>query len=250
MPFPRLALLAFLPLLAAGCSVPPPGQDVWDPEEPVNRRVHEFNKQVDKKLYRPVAKGYGAVVPPLVDRGISNLADHLSIPGEIVNSAIQLNFEDVTINTIRFLTNTVFGLGGLYDFATAAGMDENVDTDFGETLYVYGFPEGVYLELPFLGPRTERDTYGLVVDFFLDPVGSLLPSRYRKVTLPLYVADKIGDRNEFDEVISGILYGSEDSYVTARSIYLQNRRFELQGGKVDVDTLEDPYAILEDTDAN
>ena len=74
------------------------------------------------------------------------------------------------------------------------------------------------------------------------PVGSVLPSSARKVTVPLFVADKVGDRNEFDDVISGILYESEDSYSTARSLYLQNRRFKLQGGDVDIDDLEDPYA--------
>lgn len=244
MNFSRLSqLLVLLSVLAAaGCSTPPPGQSIFDPEEAANRKMHAFNKALDRHLVAPVARGYGAVVPTPVDRAVSNLANHLSIPGEIVNSTIQLNFEDVTINTIRFLTNTVFGLGGLFDFATAAGMDEDVDTDFGETLYVYGFPEGEYLELPAFGPRTEREAYGLVVDFFLDPVGTFLPSSARKVTVPLYVADKVGDRNEFDDAISGILYGSEDSYATARSIYLQNRRFKLQGGAVDLDNLEDPYA--------
>lgn len=242
----RLPLTFLSPLLVilalSACSQPPPGQDIWDPEEPANRRVHAFNKSLDRHLLAPVAKGYGAVVPGGVDRSVSNLANHLSIPGEIVNSTIQLDFEAVTINTIRFLTNTVFGLGGLFDFATAAGMEEDVDTDFGETLFKYGFPEGQYLEVPLFGPRTERETYGLVVDFFIDPVGTVLPSGARKVTVPLYIADKVGDRNEFDDVISGILYGSEDSYVTARSLYLQNRRFKLQGSAVDVDDLEDPYA--------
>lgn len=239
----RLFLLMLFPLVLAACSAAPPGHEgIWDPHEHANRKVHAFNKALDKQLVAPVAAGYGAVVPRGVDRSISNLANHLSIPGEIVNSTIQLNFEDVAINTIRFLTNTVFGLGGLFDFATAAGMDEDVDTDFGETLYVYGFPEGGIVEVPVFGPRTEREAYGLVIDAVLDPVGTFLPSRAEKVTIPLYVADKVGDRNEFDDAISGILYGSEDSYVTARSIYLQNRRFKLQGGTVQIDDLEDPYA--------
>ena len=95
--------------------------------------------------------------------------------------------------------------------------------------------------MPFYGPRTERETYGIVVDFFIDPVGNVLPSSARKVTFPLYIVDKIGDRHEYDDVINGILYESEDSYSTARSLYLQNRRFQL-GGQVDLNDLEDPYA--------
>ncbi|MEM7441319.1 MAG: VacJ family lipoprotein [Pseudomonadota bacterium] len=242
MPKGRSLIAVILLIGLSACSAPPDNREIWDPSERANRSVHNFNKAFDRQLYSPAARGYGRVVPRGVDRSISNLANHLSIPGEIVNSALQFNFEDVATNTIRFVTNTVFGLGGLFDFATVAGMEEDVDTDFGETLHVYGFIEGKYVELPFFGPSTQRATVGLIGDFILDPVGSLLPSSVRKVTVPLFVADKVGDRNEFDEVISGILYGSEDSYVTARSLYLQNRRFQLQRGAVDVDDLEDPYA--------
>ena len=236
---------SLLPLIGAvaltACTAGPPDQEIYDPDEAANRKVHAFNKSLDRNLVAPVARVYGKTVPVRADNAISNLATHLAIPGEIVNSTLQLNFEDVVINTIRFATNTVFGLGGLFDFATAAGMDEDVDTDFGKTLAVYGFPEGRYLEVPVFGPRTERETYGIVVDYLLDPLGSFLPASAQKVTYPLYVVDKLGDRNEYDDAISGVLYESEDSYATARSIYLQNRRFDI-GGSVNLDDLEDPYA--------
>ena len=176
----RFALLSALLGVLVACGASPEGNEIYDPDEHANRKVHAFNKSLDKNLVAPVARTYGKTVPLQADRAISNVASHLAIPGEIINSAMQLNFENVVINTIRFATNTVFGLGGLYDFATAAGMDEDVDTDFGETLYVYGFKEGRYLELPVYGPRTEREAYGLVVDFFLDPVGNVLPSSSRK----------------------------------------------------------------------
>ncbi|MEM9851523.1 MAG: VacJ family lipoprotein [Pseudomonadota bacterium] len=239
--FRTLAVCALLASLAA-CSVPPPGDLVYDPSEPANRKVHNFNKALDRQFLSPVAKGYGAVVPLPVDRAVSNFATNAGIPGEIINSTLQLNFEDVATNTIRFVTNTVFGVGGIFDAATWLGMTDDVDTDFGETLFVYGLPEGEYLELPIFGPSTERAAWGLVVDFFLDPFGAIAPSDVAQASGAIYVVDKVGDRNEFDSVISGILYGSEDSYVTARSLYLQNRRFKLQGGSVDVDNLEDPYA--------
>jgi phospholipid-binding lipoprotein MlaA len=239
LPFSVFSLLAVAFLGA--CTAGPPGQEIFDPDEAANRKVHNFNKALDKNFIAPVARGYGKTVPLRADRAISNLAVHLAIPGEIVNSALQLNFKDVTINTIRFATNTVFGLGGLYDFATAAGMDEDVDTDFGQTLAVYGVPEGRYLEVPVFGPRTERDAYGIVVDYFLDPLGSILPSSARSVTFPLYVVDKVGDRNQYDDVINSIYYEASDSYATARSIYLQRERYKTNGAS-DLSNLEDPYA--------
>jgi phospholipid-binding lipoprotein MlaA len=241
---PRLikcTLSALALSFVAACSTPPSSQAVYDPDEAANRKVHAFNKAVDKNLVKPIANLYGDAVPTPADRAVRNLATHLAIPGEIVNSTLQFNFKDVTINVIRFATNTIFGLGGLFDFATAVGMEENVDTDFGQTLAVYGFPEGRYLEVPFFGPRTEREAYGIAVDFFIDPLSSLLPAGSGNVTYPLYLVDKLSDRNEYDTAINSVLYESVDSYATARSLYLQNRRFDVSGG-VDLNTLEDPYA--------
>lgn len=241
----NFSLRALVPVVAlvvlSACSTTPSSNAINDPDEAENRKVHNFNKALDRNLVAPVARGYGKAVPLQADRAISNVAANLAIPGEILNSFLQFRMEDVIINTIRFTTNTILGVGGIFDTATAIGMEEDVETDFGETLAVYGFPEGKYLEVPVYGPRTERETYGLVVDFFLDPVGNFLPSSARKVTFPLYVVDKVGDRNEYDDAINGILYESEDSYVAARSLYLQNRRFKIGSSADNLEDLEDPY---------
>lgn len=234
-----LSIIAMVSL--AACSTPPSSNVIYDPDEAANRKVHNFNKALDRNIVAPVARGYGKAVPLQADRAISNVAANLAIPGEIVNSFLQFRLQEIIINTIRFTTNTILGVGGIVDTATILGV-EHVETDFGETLAVYGFPEGRYLEVPVYGPRTERETYGIVIDFFLDPIGNLLPSSTRKVSLPLHVVDKVGDRNEYDEAINGILYESEDSYLTARSVYLQNRRFRIGSSTENLVDLEDPYA--------
>jgi len=236
----KIAGLIVVALVVTGCTITAPGT-INDPSERENRKVHRFNKAVDKNLLSPVSKAYGKIIPPSADSKVGNFVDNLAIPGEIINSVLQLNFEDVTINTIRFAVNTIFGLGGIFDFASEIGMEADVDTDFGETLYVLGFPEGEYIELPLLGPSTERDTYGKVVDFFLNPLDRIAPRSIRRVKTPAYVLDKVGDRHQYAEFIDGILYNSEDSYSTARSIYLQRRRFQLNRG-INLDELEDPYA--------
>ncbi|MCP5087136.1 MAG: VacJ family lipoprotein [Rhodobacteraceae bacterium] len=235
----KASLLCGAGVLVVACSVGEPGQ-IHDPNEAANRKMHEFNKRFDRNFVGPIAGAYGKAVPGGADSALSNLSEHVAVPGEIVNSLLQLNFEEAILNTIRFSFNTVFGLGGLYDFATVAGV-EDVDTDFGETLYVLGFPEGEYVELPGFGPSTERAAYGMVVDFFLDPLGRVLPKGSSKFTVPLYFVDKVGDRHNYAETVDSILYDSEDSYAIQRSIYLQNRRYKLEGG-VSIDDLEDPYA--------
>lgn len=227
--------------VVTSCGAPPAGQEIGDPFEDANREVHGFNKAVDRRFLGPVARGYGTVVPASIDRAFSNVAANLAIPGEIVNSSLQLNFDDVATNIVRFTTNTIFGLAGFFDVATALGVEEDVDTDFDETLSVYGISNGSYLELPFFGPRTERAASGALVDFFLNPVDNLLPARTQNGVLALNVVDKVGDRDEYDAIIYEALYASEDSYATTRSLYLQNRRFKFGGQSDDFD-LEDPYA--------
>lgn len=236
----NMAALFLLGLTVAACSTVGPGE-INDPQEASNRKVHNFNKAFDRSVVSPIAEVYGATVPKRADNAISNFAAHIAIPGEIVNSILQLNIQDAIVNTIRFSVNTVFGLGGMYDFATVAGMEEKVNTDFGETLYVWGVPEGEYVVIPFYGGSTERDAYGLVVDLVMDPMQRIFPGATRKITFPAYIIDKIGDRHQYADVINGILYDSEDSYTTTRSIKLQNRRYKLNDGVV-IDNLEDPYA--------
>jgi phospholipid-binding lipoprotein MlaA len=160
-----------------------------------------------------------------------------------VNNVLQLRLVKASENLLRFGMNTVFGLGGLFDVASAAGMPEN-DTDFGETRHVWGVGEGAYLEVPFIGPSTERDLAGAVVDILIDPLNQL-PRKERLAATGAKVAGKIADRGRYSGLTDSVLYESADSYTQARLLYLQNRRFEL-GQTSDegsfVDPYEDPYA--------
>ena len=87
-----LALATGLGLLAA-CGVPPDPNGIHDPHEAANRRVHEFNRSLDRALIGPAAHGLGEVIPKPMKRGISNLSDTLDLPGDIVNNLLQLRLE-------------------------------------------------------------------------------------------------------------------------------------------------------------
>ena len=110
-----------------------------------------------------------------MERGIANFAANLDAPGDVLNSLLQGRPAPAAQNTLRFAVNTIFGIGGLFDTATALGLPAD-PTDFGETLHVWGVGEGNYTEVPFLGPKTERDLVGTVVDIAANPVSLLLPS--------------------------------------------------------------------------
>lgn len=245
---PRLAHLALAASLAlAGCSAAPPGTDIWDPYEERNRRVHEANKALDQAVFGGPGATPEAEEPPKaapLRTGISNFAGNLSLPRHVLNALLQGRVDDAAQNGFRLAINSTLGLGGLFDPATSMGLPGR-PTDFGETLHVWGAPEGAYLELPLLGPSTGRDAVGGLVDLAIDPLNfALITVRERNLALGTRLVARLGDRAEYSALVESTLYQSADSYAQARLLYLQNRRFEL-GATTDED-LFDPYEDLYD----
>lgn len=236
-------------MMAAGlaaCSAPPashPPGEPWDPYEESNRETHEFNKAFDRNVFRPVARGYSAFMPDDIETGISRFSFNLSIPGAIVNNILQGNMRGATEDTYRFVVNTTFGLGGVFDTATELGMPEATEADFGETLHVWGVPEGAYVERPIFGPSTERDLAGSIVDLFTNPLDYFIQDPESYYNAGLSVSSRLSERGRFSDTIDSVLYDSADSYAQGRSLYLQNRRFELgdSSGGAYLDPYDDPY---------
>jgi len=233
------SVLSIALIAVAGCTAPP-ATGINDPLEATNRRVHNFNKEIDRAVLKPLSRGFDNVAEGPASRGISNFSSNLGLPGAVANDLLQLKIDDAFVNTARFVMNTTFGVAGLFDVATPNGLSEK-PTDFGETLHVWGFPEGPFIELPFLSASTARDTTGMVVDFVFDPVNSVVPTPQRYVGTLANVVNRVGNRSRYSDLVDQVLYESEDSYAQTRLVYLQSRRQSLQGGLVDAD-LEDPYA--------
>lgn len=224
-------------------SVPSTAEGINDPHEQRNRKVHAFNKGLDRAILRPVSIAYTTVTPDPLEDGISNMANNLGTPNTIVNNLLQGDLAGAGISTGRFVMNSTIGLGGFIDAATAFNMPE-ADTDFGETLHVWGAGEGPYVELPLRGPSTRRDAAGQIVDLFLDPLSYRLPNPEGHYKTGISATAAIGKRGRFTDTVDSILYDSADSYSQSRLIYLQNRRFELNKGEdaTYADPYEDPYA--------
>ncbi len=249
--FVRALSFLLLAAVVAGCTT---SQDpatrvngINDPYEEQNRSIHEFNRELDRALVRPVSKGYAYVVPVEVRDSVNNFSDNLSEPGIVINSLLQADLRGAGVATTRFLMNSTFGFLGFFDPATEFLVPKH-ETDFGETLAVWGVGEGAYIELPVFGPSTQRDAVGFFTDFFTNPLTFITinssPERYIP---PTATAGRVlNDRDQLGGTIDSILYDSADSYAQSRSIYLQNRRFELGDGQADeIDPFEDeidPYA--------
>lgn len=260
MPPFRAFPLLLASLLGAGCAATAPvrtdGIPISDPFEAQNRRVHAFNKTLDARVIGPVAnrlRGDDDAAPRDPDAPIGpvqmvrNAGRNLTLPVKVVNGLLQGRPADAGTNLTRFAVNTTVGLGGLFDpAADSFGVTER-DTDFGETLAVWGVPEGAYLELPVLGPSTQRDAVGMVVDLLIDPLYHVFDGRDAATVFALRVASKAGDRAQFGDTVDGILQGSADSYAQTRLIWLMNRRFDLgetgdDYDPYDDDAIIDPYA--------
>ena len=190
---------------------------------------------LDPALIKPIATLYDRLTPRPVRIGISNFFSNLDEIPNAVNSLLQGKIGQAANDTGRFIVNSVFGLGGVFDVATDAGMQPSQGEDFGQTLAVWGVSEGPYLMLPFLGPSTLRDAPSNVLDSFLDPFAYNdnygMRAGIKAIDIVALRAELLG----IDDVMSG------DKYIFVRDVYLQNREYMIADGAIedDFDDLED-----------
>jgi phospholipid-binding lipoprotein MlaA len=209
-------------------TLPPPAQlpAVYDPWEPLNRRVHAFNNVVDRRIATPLAKAYVAVVPRPVRLGVGNFFNNLGQPISAVNALLQGRPKRAAQALGRFALNSTLGIGGIFDPATDAHLP-NHGEDFGQTLGVWGWERSRYVELPLFGPRTVRDVFGLVGDAPLAPLRQLNDDPSRIFLQGLQLVDV---RTQLFAVDS-MREGATDEYALFRDAWLQRRRYQIFGDR-------------------
>ena len=231
MKFP-LTLLACL--LVGGCAALPSGKtDPRDPWERFNRSTFRFNDALDRAVARPVAKAYVKVMPRVVRTGVSNALHNLDTVPTIINDALQGKFRQAGHDSARFLLNSTLGLGGLFDPASAAGLDAN-NEDLGQTLGKWGVKSGPYLMLPVLGPSTARDAFSRAADTFLEPVWYLEDDSTRYLYRLVDLLDQRAGLLELDSQLER----SYDRYAFVRNAWLQRREYQVKDGDIEDQSLE------------
>ena len=93
--------------------------EIADPLEPFNRAMYHFNDKLYFWVLKPVARGYGKVVPEVVRVSVSNFFANLAFPIRFVNCLLQANLEGAAVELGRFTVNTLWGIGGLLDLAAS-----------------------------------------------------------------------------------------------------------------------------------
>ena len=256
----RVLAAGLLFSVAAACASASPKTDVEayaqrqhnnDPLEPVNRQIFSFNTALDKALIRPVVIGYKDHVPSPVRRSISSVLDNANGPYILLNDILQGKPRRAGLTLSRFLINTTIGLGGLFDPAAKWGLEPH-EEDLGQTMAVWGVPEGSYLVLPLFGPSSIRDAAGIIGEVFADPISIAVDetsfarigdSDLSYFTVSRTVLGAFDYRVEIHEAVEDI-YGAPDPYVRGRSWYRQFSRFEITDGAVEVS--EEEEELFED----
>ena len=197
-------------------------KEVYDPYEKLNRKIFVFNSVLDHLILRPIAVGYKNITNDYTKARVGSFIDNISVPLTTVNYALQKNFDGTMKSFWRFVINTTFGIGGLFDIAGKTGLTHNQQT-FGGTLAHYGVGPGPYIIIPFFGASNARDvTDSLFTNSFLNPIKHYLHKDFK---LGLFVVKMINDRMTVLPFTDFVAKNSSDPYVAIRSSVHQNREY-------------------------
>ncbi|MFA7268243.1 MAG: VacJ family lipoprotein [Sterolibacterium sp.] len=219
----RLAIAAAMLGLLNGCATT---GNTKDPLEGYNRAMFTFNDGIDRAVVKPLAQGYVDVVPAPVRTGVSNFFANIADVFIAVNNLLQGKLPEAAGDAGRVVINTTFGLLGVLDIASDAGLEKH-DEDFGQTFGRWGVGDGPYFVLPILGPRTMRDAFAQILDTGTDPVAQLddVPTRNS-----LLVVRGVSDRSDYLSADKIVQEAALDRYAYIREAYLQRRRNRVYDG--------------------
>ena len=233
-----LAALGLAVALGA-CATPPDRADpeavaefaaTNDPIEPLNRSMYVVNDGIDTLVLRPAAEAYRIIIAPEIREAIRNVLANLRTPVILVNDVLQGETQRAGTTLGRFVINTTIGIGGIMDRARDFGLLGHTE-DFGQTLAVWGAPEGPYLFLPVLGPSSPRDLAGTAGDIAMNPLTYIAGSEtLDAVLITRTVLTALDTREGLIEPLDALRSGAIDPYAAMRSAYRQRRTREIRNG--------------------
>jgi len=220
----RVVLLVLVAMAVSACSVLPQrgnaskGQKL-DPWESWNRKVFAFNEELDTHVLRPVATAYSEAVPEFIRKSVDNVFNNVGDAWSTVNLILQGRPKQALTQGMRFAVNTVFGLAGVFDIASEAGLERN-SQDLGQTFGRWGFGTGAYVVWPLFGPSSVRDSLALPWDRLASPA---IVFDDGKAKVAIYVLQSINARSNFLRASDMLGDIALDKYTFYRDAYLQRR---------------------------
>ena len=209
-------VLLFASLLLSACASTSPNTNPKDPYEGFNRSIYSFNDTLDKSVFKPVAKGYKAVLPDPAQKMVHNFISNIDDIFVTGHDLLQFKFAKASSDFTRVWVNTIFGVFGLFNVAHNL---EKHNEDFGQTLGYWGVSSGPYLVVPFFGPSSVRDGAGLIVDIYSGMIIQDIPARNT-----LFGITQIDQRVKLLDSESLIEDTVMDPYSFIRDAYLMRRQ--------------------------
>ncbi|MCR4347431.1 MAG: VacJ family lipoprotein [Sulfuricaulis sp.] len=194
--------------------------NVKDPFEGLNRVMYTFNDKMDRYLLKPVAKGYRAITPKPVSKGISNFFSNLHDPAIMLYNFLQGKPKAGASDLGRFLVNSTIGIAGLFDVATKMGLEKH-NEDFGQTLAVWGVGDGPYLVLPFFGPSNIREGASIPVDWYTYPPNHMEEQSTNVKMFAVEVVDRRAQLLDAGDILDQA--AGADPYIFVREAFRQRR---------------------------
>ncbi|MCG9751378.1 VacJ family lipoprotein [Vibrio brasiliensis] len=242
----RLGILLVAVLALSGCASAPPDeeaglnqQQVYDPIEGFNRSMWTINYDyLDPYFVRPVSLAYVNYVPVPIRSGISNFLGNLDEPSSMINNLLMGNGSKALDHFNRFWINTTFGLAGLIDIASEAGITDHNEKAFSDAVGHYGAGNGPYVMVPGYGPWTVREATD-VVD------GMYVPLSFLNIWAGLgkWALEGMETRAALVNQ-EALLDNSPDPYALTRDVYIQRQDFKAE--IVTEDYNEDEEAYLDE----
>lgn len=221
--------------------------EISDPYEKSNRRIHEFNDKIDIYFLRPISISYSYLPNPL-EKGIVNVLQNSGEPINFTNYVLQGEIGSAFSSMLRLIINSSFGLFGLFDVAEKINLYAN-NTDFDITLRKWGVKEGNYLVIPFIGPRSSRHFAGSIIDIAINPLNYLLKDENNAIRISPTILYAVSSRSGNMDTIDNLRETSIDYYSSLKSIYYQNR-YASPGNSSDNLIIDDFFETLDEENKN
>jgi len=210
-------------LLLSGCVAVGPNPD--DPYEKINRKIYSFNAVFDEYILKPPAKFYAFAVPAPVRAGVNNVYNNINMFPTVANDLLQADFQQAILDTWRFIINSSMGIAGIFDVASLCQLPPH-ENDLGITFAKWGDKHSPYIIIPFLGPSTIRDGFGLMFDYtFFTPYPYIHQDYMIESVLGFRYVDLRSRMFDTDKFISA----APDPYAFMRDAYLQHRHYLIDG---------------------
>lgn len=204
------------------------GEDKW---ENFNRKMFNFNRGLNKYAIRPLHTIWASVMPEYGMDRINGITNNIEYPIRLISSLIQKDFQTSKNETIRFFTNTILGLGGMFDPAKHIFKIEQSKENMEQALAKCNIKPGPYFVAPVFSFTSLRGLFGKALDTALNP------SSY--IGSPLLAMIKAGLMVNRTSYIQPLLQMVESTYadpyeITKKAFGIDNYIKQTNKDRVDV----------------